>query len=902
MTSHIVGFNSPLLDLEECRAALEESSEANISWSASSVHHKPVQTIVDLIDRACERNPDKVAVIFEGEQLTYGELDSYASRLASYLRDRGVVAETLVGVCVNRSVTMIIALLAILKAGGAYVPLDPDFPADRLRFMLEDSGTRLLLTETKFVERFSAPDVELICLDAELGRIVEQHDYETVSAASPENLAYVIYTSGSTGRPKGVMIEHAALLNELQSMAQEPGFDSSDVMLAIATISFDIAGLELFLPLIVGARVVIGTRAVASDPAQLMHLLESSEATVMQATPATWRMLVQAGWTGLKGLKILTGGEALSRDLADGLLDRAASVWNVYGPTETTIWCTAAQVKKEFGRVTIGRPIANTQAYVLDDSGEPVPAGAAGELYIGGAGLARGYWNRPDLTKERFIENRFGPPGSRLYRTGDEARVRADGSLECLGRKDDQVKVRGYRIELGEIETNLRDNPAVRDSVVVARDSGNGESQLLAFILPARPAQPADARELRAWLQQILPDYMVPSLFVNVPDLPLTPSGKIDRRALVAHYAADVTADETFVPPKTDLERNLVQIFERLLGVHPISVTANFFSLGGHSLLAVRLFSEIAKSCGTKLPPSTVFRAPTVESLARILTEQVPGQTWASLVPIKASGSLRPVFCVHPRGSNLVRYHGLANLLGPEQPFYGLQSAQVDGKRAAHVRVEDIAAEYLEAIRRVQPEGPYNLAGWSFGGTVAFEMAQQLLAKGESVALLALIDSFFPGKPANFKRPGLPGTLVWKADLYSGEFLFVPRGERLNYILGVLRAAVKKISSKMQSTTVKLKREQTLARMLAEIEEANARAERAYVAKSYPGRITLFWCSDWSFRVFHDTRLGWSDVAERGLEVHTVPGNHKTMWELPNVGTLADKMKRCLRIAHDIIA
>jgi thioesterase domain-containing protein len=576
-------------------------------------------------------------------------------------------------------------------------------------------------------------------------------------------------------------------------------------------------------------------------------------------------------------------------------------VWNVYGPTETTIWCTAAEVKKETGPVTIGHPIANTQIYVLDDSGEPVPAGMVGELYVGGAGLARGYWNRPDLTKERFIENRFGPPGSRLYRTGDEGRLNAAGNLECLGRKDEQVKIRGYRIELGEIESNLRQLPAVRDSVVVARDGGNGESQLIAFVVPAVPGLPADAQDLRARLEQILPDYMVPSLFVNVPELPLTPSGKIDRRSLIAHQMTDVTPDETFVRPRTDLERKLAEIFEHLLDVRPISVTGNFFSLGGHSLLAVRLFSEIAKSCGAKLPPSTVFRAPTVESLARILTEQAVGQDWASLVPIKASGNLRPVFCVHPRGSNLVRYHGLANLLGPDQPFYGLQSTQLDEERSGRVRVEDMAAKYIEAIRGVQPAGPYNLAGWSFGGTVAFEMAQQLLAKGESVALLALIDSFFPGKPANFKRPGLPGTLVWKADLYSGEFLFVPGGERLNYTFGLLRAVFKKIRSKLQSTSVKLQREHTLARMLAEIEEANARAERAYVAKPYPGRITLFWCSDWSFRVFHDTRLGWSDVAEGGLEVHTVPGNHKTMWEMPNVGTLANKMKRCLHIAHDVL-
>ena len=338
--------------------------------------------------------------------------------------------ETLVGVCVDRSLTMLVALLAILKAGGAYVPLGPDFPSERLRFMLQDSGARLVLTERRFVKNLSAADLDLVCLDTELDTILrDQHAVTTVAPAA-DDLAYVIYTSGSTGRPKGVMIEHAALLNELQSMAVEPGFGSSDVILAIATISFDIAGIELFLPLTVGARTVIASRVVARDPGRLLELLKACKATVMQATPATWRMLIHSGWTGQADLKILCGGEKLSRDLADALVDRAGSVWNVYGPTETTIWSTVGRVEKEALPVSIGHPIANTEAYILDDAGRTVPSGVAGELYIGGAGLGRGYWNQPELTEQRFVANPFGPPGSRLYRTGDEAKFREDGNLD----------------------------------------------------------------------------------------------------------------------------------------------------------------------------------------------------------------------------------------------------------------------------------------------------------------------------------------------------------------------------------------------------------------------------------------------------------------------------------------
>ncbi|MGI9073372.1 MAG: non-ribosomal peptide synthetase [Bryobacteraceae bacterium] len=901
MTSDILGFNLPLLDAKERRAAVEDSAEVTFDWRASALDQKPIQTIIDLIDRQCEQNPAKVAAVFEGEQLTYGELDRRANQLAAYLRERGVGPETLVGLCVDRSLTMLVALLAILKAGGAYVPLDPDFPTERLRFMLQDSGARLLLTERRFVEGLSASDLDLICLDTELDSILQDQEPVTTVAPGGDDLAYVIYTSGSTGRPKGVMIEHAALLNELQSMAEEPGFDSSDVILAIATISFDIAGIELFLPLTVGARVVLASRAVARDPGRLLELSKTCHATVMQATPATWRMLVQSGWTGQGDLKILCGGEKLSRDLADALVDRAGSVWNVYGPTETTIWSTVGRVEKEALPVSIGHPIANTQVYILDDAGKPVPTGVAGELYIGGAGLARGYWNQPELTKQRFIDDPFGAPGSRLYRTGDEAKFREDGNIECLGRKDDQVKIRGYRIELGEIETTLRQDPAVKDSAVIARDTENGEAQLVAFVVPAIGDAAADGDTLRARLKQVLPEYMVPAIFVNLPELPITPTGKVDRRALKsapAILATNVTELEKFVSPRTDVERKLVAIFERLLEVQPVSITGNFFSLGGHSLLAVRLFSEIAKLCGSKLPPSTVFRAPTVELLAEILAQEGACKAWSPLVPIKASGTLPPIFCVHARGSNLVRYHALANLLGPDQPFYGLQSTGLEGKRGSYVPIEDMAAEYIEAIRTIQPKGPYNLAGWSFGGVVAFEMAQQLAATGETVGMLGLIDTFFPGRPEHFMKRSAPGTPLWKFDLYWGELLFAAPGERLRRIAGVLTSVAQKTKSVLRSAGKKVKQELTLAQMLAEIEKANLRAERAYVPKSFPGRVTLFWCSDWSFRVFHDTRLGWSDFSAGGLEVHVVPGNHKTMWEMPNAGTFAEKIRRCLQNAH----
>lgn len=903
-----IGINVPLLDTEDTFGAvmhankLVELQEAELQSNPPESSHGYQHTVVELFERQSERTPKKIAVVFEGEELTYHELNLRANRLAAYLCEQGVEPETLVGLCVDRSVTMLVALLGILKAGGAYVPLDPDFPRERLRFMLQDSGAQVVVTEQKFVETLSVPDLRLICLDTESRKLRVKNEKSPRLPAGPENLAHVIYTSGSTGRPKGAMIQHSSLLNLLQSMAEEMRIESSDVLLAVATISFDIAGLELLMPLITGATVVIASRAVARDPKRLAQSLEESKATVMQATPATWRMLVQSGWTGQRNLKILSGGEMLSRDLANALLDRAASVWNAYGPTETTIYSTVGRARKEAGpaSVSIGRPIANTQVYILDDSGEPVSLGASGEIYIGGDGLARGYWNQPELTRQRFVESRFGPPGSRLYRSGDQGRFLPDGTVECLGRTDDQVKIRGYRVELGEIEAVLRQDPAVRDTVVVVRNTESGESQLVAFVVPSSADKLPDGNTLRAMLQTILPEYMIPAVFVNIAELPLTPNGKIDRRALATPGAINIALDKKFVFPRNDLEQKLVEIFERVLGVRPISVTGNFFSLGGHSLLAVKLFSEIAKFSGTKLPPSTVFQAPTVELLAAVLVDQGVGQTWSPLVPIKTSGSLPPFFCVHPRGSNLVRYHLLANLLGPDQPFYGFQSTALDEKRAARVRIEEMAAEYIEEIRKIQPRGPYNIGGWSFGGTVAFEIAQQLRSKGESVGLLALIDTFYPVKPEHYPTQGSPRTLSWKFDRYSGEFLFLMRGRRVKYLFRLLKdlfgigtASAKRFVNR------KLKREDPIAKALSDIERAHARAEREYVPRPYPGRVVMFWCSHWSFRVFQDFRLAWSNVAGGGLEVYVVPGNHKTMWELPNVAVFVERMKHCLQLSHN---
>ncbi len=460
-------------------------------WNHTQANYPTNQCIHQLLESQVERTPDNMAVIFENKSLTYRELNSRANQVARYLQTLQVGSEVLVGICMERSLEMAIALLGILKAGAAYVPLDPAFPQERLALMLEDSQLSVLLTESDQLAKLPHHQAQVVCLDTDWEKITQYADQNPDSEITPDNLAYTIYTSGSTGKPKGVQVLHRGVVNFLTSMRQTPGLQSSDVLLAVTTISFDIAVLELFLPLTVGASVVLVTREVASDASQLMKVFSSSEATVMQATPATWRMLISAGWQGSSTLKILCGGEAMSRDLADQLLERSASVWNMYGPTETTIWSAVHQVEPGDTPVPIGRPIANTQIYLVDpelkrksDPIKLVPIGEPGELLIGGVGLARGYLNRPEQTDERFIPDPFSnEPGVRLYRTGDLARYLADGNIEFIGRIDNQVKIRGFRIELGEIESALSQHPAVREAVVIAREDVPGDKRLVAYLV-----------------------------------------------------------------------------------------------------------------------------------------------------------------------------------------------------------------------------------------------------------------------------------------------------------------------------------------------------------------------------------------------------------------------------------
>jgi len=863
-----------------------ERHQLLVEWNDTRSQYPSDQCVHELFERQVVRRRNAPAVVFEDQALTYAELNRRSNQLAHYLRKLGIGPDALVGLCVERSLEMIVGLLGILKAGGAYVPLDPAYPPERLSFMLEDSEVEVLLTQNRLVASLPKVGGRVVCLDSGWQEIAEESIENPETLASPKNLAYVIYTSGSTGKPKGVQISHRAVVNFLTSMSQKPGLTDRDRLLAVTTLCFDIAGLEIYLPLSMGARLEIASREVASDGSQLLSKLISSGATVLQATPASWRMLLEAGWEGSPQLKSLCGGEAVSRKLANQLVQKTGSLWNMYGPTETTIWSTTARIEMEDAPIPIGKPIANTQIYILDKLQQPVPIGIAGELHIGGDGLARGYLKRPELTAEKFIADPFSAePEARLYKTGDLVRYLPNGHIEFIGRIDHQIKIRGFRIELGEIEAVLRQHGSVNDTVVMVREDTPGDQRLVAYLVPTQEsAAPAD--ELRGFLKEKLPDYMVPSVFVVLSAMPLTPNGKVNRGALPAPGRADFAAKESFVAPRNPVESQLVKIWESVLGVRPIGVANNFFDLGGYSLLAVRLMQRIEDDLHKKIPIATLFQAPTIEKLAGVIGHEGWSPAWSSLVPIQTGGSKPPFFCVHGAAATVIRLYHLARHLGPDQPFYGIQARGLNGTFPCHTRVEDMAAHYIKEIRDVCPHGPYFLGGYSFGGMVALEMAQQLMSQGEGQSVVILFDTFCPtpaSSPSLLKDTASVSKRILSAPL---NLLRMGPSKSARYVLKLAAVLVTGVQRRVHTLT--------LPAHLKRVRAACEQAGKEYVPRPYPGRIVLFRSSMLPLTQFRDPHAPWFTYATNGLEIREIEGSHDGILLEPGVRLVAQKLTLCL--------
>src|SRR5712691_3579350 len=684
----------PLLSKAERRQLLVE-------WNNTKTDYPAHACIQELLEQQVENTPDAVALICEDRRVTYRELNSRANQVANYLRKHGIGPDTRVGICIGRSPEMIVALLGILKAGGAYVPLDPDYPQARLKFMLEDARVPVLLTQSALSQNLPPNTAEVICIDEQWETIARESQDNPEVVTTADNLAYVMYTSGSTGKPKGVAVKHRNVVRLVKN-TNYASFAADEVFLQFAPVSFDAATFEIWGSLLNGAQLALMPPAKVSLP-ELAAALKRYRVTTLWLTAGLFNLMVDNHLDDLRGLRqLLAGGDVLSvphvRRVVEELKD--CRLINGYGPTENTTFTCCYLLKdlaKVNGSVPIGFPISNTTVYILDAWMNPAPIGVPGELYIGGDGLAHGYLDRPELNAERFVRDPFSSAsGARLYKTGDLVRYRATGEIDFLGRIDNQVKVRGFRVELGEIEAALAEHASVREAVVVALKD-EVDKHLVAYLVPCEARAPA-IDELRDFLRQRLPAHMIPSVFVVLESLPLSPSGKVDRRALPSTNGIKPANVTSFTAPADELELKLTRIWERVLGIDSIGVNDNFFELGGHSLLAVRLFDQIEKSFSRNLPLATLFQAPTVKQLARVLREEGWPAPWSSLVMIQGSGSRLPFFCVHAAGGNVIEYRDLARLLGPDQPFYGLQARGLDGKSDPHTTITEMAAHYIEEM------------------------------------------------------------------------------------------------------------------------------------------------------------------------------------------------------------
>ncbi|WP_064504808.1 non-ribosomal peptide synthetase [Frateuria defendens] len=696
-------------------------------------------SIPALLAQQAARTPDAPAVVSEDSVLSYRELHERSLQQARRLLADGVRPGDIVAVALPRDEQLVVVLLAIMRAGAAYLPIDPDGPAERVAAVLEDARPVAMIARPALRERFARGDMLWLAPGAHAGELLLGVPAEPDFAA-PEATAYVLFTSGSTGRPKGVAVSHHNLHNFLEGMRQELKPTAADRFLAVTTILFDIAGLELYLPLRVGARVVMASSEAVRHPPMLARLIQRSRATHMQATPSLWRILLASPETRLDGVHAMVGGEALSAELAGKLRRMAARLTQFYGPTETTVWSTAFEVGAVGAEAPpIGRPILNTRLYVLDASRQPVMTGAIGELYIGGDGVAKGYLNRPELTAERFPLDPFAADGRRMYRTGDLVRWRDDGVLEFIGRADDQVKIRGHRVEPGEIESQLARFPGVAEAAVAAHRDPDGTASLAGYLV-ARPGLALDLGAVRGHLSGQLPEYMIPASLQVLDALPLTPNGKLDRKALpVPERGSDVA----YAEPVTAVEKKLASLWQDVLGLERVGLHDNFFELGGDSLSAAEMIARFSGHFAVELPLGSLFEASTIAGLAAYLQRaESANDPLGAVLPLRPARQERPLFCIHPVVGLSWGYASLLRHLEARLPVYGLQSRSLRGDSALPASIEAIAADYIAQIRRIQPAGPYRLLGWSLGGLIGHAITAQLEAQGQRVELLAILDAY----------------------------------------------------------------------------------------------------------------------------------------------------------------
>ncbi|MBD2362774.1 amino acid adenylation domain-containing protein [Anabaena minutissima FACHB-250] len=876
----------------------------HINLNATQRDYDLSQSLHELFTAQVERTPNAIAVTFEQQQLTYQELNNRANQLAHYLQTLEIKLETLVAVCVERSLEMVVCLLGILKAGGAYVPIDPEYPQERIAYMLEDSQVKVLLTQEKLLTQIPQHQAHTICIDTEWKKISTQPNTNLKSGVKPDNLAYVIYTSGSTGKPKGAMNTHKGICNRLLWMQETYQINSTDSVLQKTPFSFDVSVWEFFWTLLTGARLVIAQPGGHRDSSYLINLIIQEQITTLHFVPSMLQIfLASRGVEKCTSIKrVICSGEALPLDLQNRFFERLdCELHNLYGPTEAAIDVTFWQCQKHSSlkTVPIGRPIANTQIYILDEHLQPVDFGVIGEIYIGGVGVARGYLNRAELTEEKFIPNPFKDSkiaSKYLYKTGDLARYLPDGNIEYIGRTDYQIKIRGYRIEIGEIENVLSLHPQVREAVIIARTDNTAEKQLIAYI--TYNSEKPTLNSLRHFLKSQLPDFMIPAAFVMLETLPLTPSGKVDRKALPQPDISHFSESNDFVAPRNQVEAQLVKIWSEILNLPQIGVKDNFFALGGDSLKALHLISRIEQHFSKEIPLATLLTNPVITDLAIVIQDSNNQIRHSPLVPIQPQGTKQPFFCIHPAGGHVLCYFKLANYVGNEQPFYGLQAQGFYEEEEPLTRIEDMASLYVKTILEFQPQGSYQVGGWSFGGVVAYEVAQQLKRQGKEVSLLAILDSYVPillDKQKPIDDVYLVGVLSRVFGGMFGQDNLVTPDEiqdlsleaKINYIIDKARQA------KIFPPGV----ERQNNRRILDVLVGTLKATYSYKRQPYPGKVTVFRARE-KHIMAADPTLVWvelfSVMAADEVNIIDVPGNHYSFVLEPHVPVLAQRLKACM--------
>jgi len=859
-----------------------ERHQVLVEWNDTRVEYPQDVPLHQLIERQVEKTPDSMAVIFDSQRLTYRQLNDRANQLASWMRTKGVGPDVLVGVCAERSTELVLAMLASMKAGGAYVPLDPEYPKDRLLTMLEDANPAVILTQAHLRDRLPQGAKNVFCLDEGWPLLAAEKTENLTVAVGGKNLAYAIYTSGSTGRPKGVPNIHAGIVNRLLWMQDAYKLTRKDRILQKTPFSFDVSVWEFFWPLLTGATLVLARPGGHRDPAYLVDIIAEHGITTLHFVPSMLSIFLESG--GLERCRnvrqVFVSGEALSSELEQRFFERLpAELHNLYGPTEAAVDVTYWQCQPNDERtfVPIGRPVANTQIYILDSTLQPTPIGVPGELHIGGIQLARGYLNRPDLTAEKFISDPFGDdPGARLYKTGDLARFRPDGNIEYLGRTDFQVKLRGLRIELGEIETVLEKCGGVRQAVVAVREDAPGDRRLVAYLIAGsgKELRPDDLqRELKEWL----PEYMVPSRFVFMDRFPMTTSGKVDRKALPAPPLERTDHDER-VAPQNETESKLASLFAQVLGLPSVGRTDNFFDLGGHSLLAARLLVRLHQETGQQIPLSAMFHGATVESLAKLIEGDSGTQHDPVVMKIQhGDGNILPFFAIVPPGEESLGYAMLARHMGGQQTVYKIQGhAPVTGGKRPYTEEEmqNLTREYIAAMRSVQPHGPYCLGGFCDGTHISEQIVLSLESLGDEVGLFAIFDTWV--------LQHSQVRWLWKVYYYGQKLHEMRKQNLVERLVSYKRIARNKVRS------------------LGEAKPARTDWGRTYwpenfMAPRFQAPIILFKRPKQPFYYINDREMGWGARTRSGVQICEVDFPHMEILREPHVRIFAEELADSIR-------